>query len=122
MGSPEKLEFIKESCNEMKNALVNWLPTTSDNVQPSQTTENTQVGGTSILNPVITAIRGWHKTNRYRSHVEERGRGHVRHNHTGSGNVEDGCEGRGRRPRGRGVGSGREGRGVGNGTQEGKGI
>ncbi|KAL8548472.1 hypothetical protein ACS0TY_007683 [Phlomoides rotata] len=58
MGSSEKLEFINERCNEMKDALVNWVPTTSDNVQPSQTTENTQVGGrTPILNPVVTATR-----------------------------------------------------------------
>ncbi|KAL8512287.1 hypothetical protein ACS0TY_018681 [Phlomoides rotata] len=103
MGSPEKLEFIKESCNEMKNALVNWVPTTSDNVQPSQTTENTQVGRTSILNPVITATRGRPRTNQYRSHAEEHSRGCVRRNHTSSGNVEDGGEGRGRRPRGRGL-------------------
>ncbi|KAL8481208.1 hypothetical protein ACS0TY_027112 [Phlomoides rotata] len=32
MCSSEKLEFIKEKCNEMKDALVNWVPTTSDNL------------------------------------------------------------------------------------------
>ncbi|KAL8515351.1 hypothetical protein ACS0TY_014166 [Phlomoides rotata] len=112
MCSSEKLEFIKERCNEMKDALVNWVPTTSDNVSPSQTTENTQVGGgTPILNPVITATRGWHRSNRYISHAEERSRGRVRCNYIEVGDIKCGGEGSGRghrrRVRGRGVGRGR---------------
>ncbi|KAL8491908.1 hypothetical protein ACS0TY_023487 [Phlomoides rotata] len=70
-----------------KDALVNWVPTTSDNVPPSQTTQNTEdLSATPILNPVVTAIRGRPRSNRYISRAEERSRGH------------------GRRARGRGVG------------------
>ncbi|KAL8522308.1 hypothetical protein ACS0TY_012446 [Phlomoides rotata] len=90
MCSSEKLEFIKEKCNEMKDALVNWVPTTSDNIPPSQTTQNTEdFGGTPILNPVVTATRGRPRNTRYISRAEERSRG------------------RGRRARGRGVGRSR---------------
>ncbi|KAL8479821.1 hypothetical protein ACS0TY_026677 [Phlomoides rotata] len=68
----QELESIKEICNEMKNTLVNWVPATSDNIQPSQTTENTQVGsGTPILNPVVTATRRRPRSNQYISHAEE---------------------------------------------------
>ncbi|KAL8529081.1 hypothetical protein ACS0TY_006518 [Phlomoides rotata] len=112
MCSSEKLEFIKERCNEMKDALVNWVPTTSDNVPPSQTTENTQVGGgTLILNPVVTTTRGRPRSNRYISRAEERSQGRVRCNHTKADDIEGGGEGQGRghrrRARGRGVGRGR---------------
>ncbi|KAL8466694.1 hypothetical protein ACS0TY_035663 [Phlomoides rotata] len=114
MGSSKKLEFIKERCNEMKDALINWVLTTSDNIQPSQTTENTQVGSRSpILNLVVTTTRGWPRSNRYMSRAEERSRGRVRRNHRGSGNIEDGGEGEGqgrrRRACGGGVGGGRGG-------------
>ncbi|KAL8550405.1 hypothetical protein ACS0TY_009011 [Phlomoides rotata] len=72
MCSSERLEFIKERCNEMEDVLVNWVPTTSDNVPPSQTTENTEVGGgTPILNPVVTTTRGRPKSSRYISRAEE---------------------------------------------------
>ncbi|KAL8542498.1 hypothetical protein ACS0TY_003384 [Phlomoides rotata] len=112
MCSSEKLEFIKERCNEMKDALVNWVPTTSDNVPLSQTTENTQaVGGTPILNPVVTATRGRPRSNRYISRAEECSRGRVRRNYTKADDIEGGGEGQGqghrRRARGRGVGRGR---------------
>ncbi|KAL8514555.1 hypothetical protein ACS0TY_013593 [Phlomoides rotata] len=100
MCSSEKLEFIKKKCNEMKDALVNWVPTTSDNVPPSQTTQNTEdFGGTPILNPVVTATRGRLRSTRYISRAEERSRG------------------RGRRARGRGVGRSRvQGRSGGRGS------
>ncbi|KAL8459867.1 hypothetical protein ACS0TY_030925 [Phlomoides rotata] len=100
MCSSEKLEFIKKKCNEMKDALVNWVPTTSDNVSPSQTTQNTEdFGGTPILNPVVTATRGWPRSTRYISRAEEHSRG------------------RGRRARGRGVGRSRvQGRSGGRGS------
>ncbi|KAL8544972.1 hypothetical protein ACS0TY_005255 [Phlomoides rotata] len=76
MCSSEKLEFIKEKCNEMKDALVNWVPTISDNVPPSQITHNTEdLGGTPILNPVVTATRGRPRSRRYISSAEERSRG-----------------------------------------------
>ncbi|KAL8546643.1 hypothetical protein ACS0TY_006387 [Phlomoides rotata] len=112
MCSSGKLEFIKERCTEMKDALVNWVPTTSDNVPPSQTTENTQVGGgTPILNPVVTTTRGRPWSNRYISRAEERSRGRVRRNHTKADDIEGGGEGQGRghhrRAYGRGVGRGR---------------
>ncbi|KAL8555729.1 hypothetical protein ACS0TY_003516 [Phlomoides rotata] len=112
MCSLEKLEFIKERCNEMKDALVNWVPTISDNVPPSQTTENTQVGGgTPILNPIVTTTRGRPRSNRYISRVEERSRGHVRRNYTEDDDIEGSGEGQGRGHRrracGRGVGRGR---------------
>ncbi|KAL8480925.1 hypothetical protein ACS0TY_027443 [Phlomoides rotata] len=94
MCSSEKLEFIKERCNEMKDALINWVPTTSDNVPPSQTTKNTEVGGgTPILNPVVTATRGRPMSNRYISRAEERSRGHVRRNYTEANDIEGGGEG-----------------------------
>ncbi|KAL8542609.1 hypothetical protein ACS0TY_003479 [Phlomoides rotata] len=95
-----------------KDALVNWVPTISDNVPPSQTTENTQVGGgTPILNPIVTTTRGRPRSNRYISRVEERSRGHVRRNYTEDDDIEGSGEGQGRGHRrracGRGVGRGR---------------
>ncbi|KAL8546647.1 hypothetical protein ACS0TY_006391 [Phlomoides rotata] len=115
MCSSEKLEFIKERCNEMKDALVNWVPTTSDNVPPSKKIENTQVGGgTPILNPVVTTTRGRPRSNQYISRAEERSRGRVRRNHTKADDIEGGGEGQGR---GRVGGRGSNGHGDGMATQ-----
>ncbi|KAL8535312.1 hypothetical protein ACS0TY_011091 [Phlomoides rotata] len=111
MCSSEKLEFIMERCIEMKDALVNWVPITSDNVPPSQTTENTQeVGGTPILNLVVTATRGQPRSNRYISRAEECSQHRLRRNYIEADDVEGGGEGQGRgrrrRVHGRGVGRG----------------
>ncbi|KAL8542280.1 hypothetical protein ACS0TY_003227 [Phlomoides rotata] len=95
MGSSEKLELIKERFNEMKNALVNWVPTTGDNVQSSQTTENTKVGGTPISNPVVAATIRRPRSNRYMSGAEER-RVRARRNYTEARDVEGGGDGEGR--------------------------
>ncbi|KAL8521256.1 hypothetical protein ACS0TY_011699 [Phlomoides rotata] len=125
MCSSEKLEFIKEKCNEMKDALVNWVPTTSDNVPPSQTTQNTEdFDGTPILNPIVTATRGRPRSSRYISRAKEHSRGRGRRAHgrvVGRSRVQGRVGGRGSDGHGDGMATqGNEG--AGDGTQENEGA
>ncbi|KAL8530755.1 hypothetical protein ACS0TY_007701 [Phlomoides rotata] len=109
----------EEKCNEMKDALVNWVPTTSDNVPPSQTTQNIEdFGGTPILNPVVTATRGRPMSTRYISRAEERSRGRGRR---GRSRVQGRSGGCGSNGHGDGMAT-QENEGEGDGTQENEGA
>ncbi|KAL8542551.1 hypothetical protein ACS0TY_003429 [Phlomoides rotata] len=103
MGSVEKMEFIKESCIQMKNDLLNWNPTTTSNADGSlRTSQTTEIDGTPILDPRVANPRERPRQSRYMSMTEARGRGRGRR---GRGRGTRTTSRLGRDSRGRGVAS-----------------